>query len=409
MSYHRVKVIKVGSTFFRFNTDQFMLFLYCITNIHIFYLLPSNSITRSMTFFISVIWSAMAALRKTNHKKVINRLKFPLLYLLLIIIAAIQSKNLYGQPILLGLFPQRISIAAIVVLFPILIAIHNNTLNYNSIMAVLKVTVVVEVFFCLIQFILGERFSFLKVLMYEHNNRLRIYADVVMMQFVYFDCLSKLTTDRSKNRIKDLLIIVLTLIYIIVVIQHRSTVLCLFALTVVAALLWRKITGAKLFAILIILICGFVLLNSSYFINILENITHNTGTFMVRANSRMYYIEKIKEHYWLGCGYANSDYSFSSIYSGMAKGYLLADNGVYGYIFSYGLLGLFWYVILLGKMLIGGIKSYRATGNQFILLCVMFLLLGSYTFSWFFEMNMIFITLMIAFFNSIQDIERNNQ
>ena len=57
-------------------------------------------------------------------------------------------------------------------------------------------------------------------------------------------------------------------------------------------------------------------------------------------------------------------------------------------------------------MLLEGIKNYKMTGNQFIILCFLLLVLGSYTFSWFFEIDMIFISLVIALLYAIQDEEK---
>lgn len=402
MNSGQILSIRIGTIKCRFNLDQFMLFFFCAANMHIFYLFPSNFLTRSLTFIWVIVWFVLADIGKINIRKLMRNSSFLVLFLMLILIAANQSKRLYGQSFVMGLSPQRIAAANILVIIPIVVAIQRKSLDYEKIVSVIKIVVIIELFLCVVQFITGSKVTFLHVLMYEHNGRMRIYANIVLMEILYFDILAKLFTGKCVNPKRNVLFLFMIASYIILVAQHRSSILILIAIIAAAVFLWKKVTVGKVVIVCFIVIALVIFINSDYFFKICSAIINNTGTFMVRTNSRKFYIDKIGNNFFLGCGYANADYYNAYVYSGMSKGYLLADNGIYGYLFSYGLAGMIWYIIFLFQLLTEGIKSYLKTGNMFLILCLLFFILGSLTFSWFFEMEMISISITYALLLAIK-------
>lgn len=388
MNFGKTTTIIIGRLKYRFNLDQCFLFVFLMFNIHVFYLLPSNSITRSLTFIWSLMWLCSTVLRSFSLISVLRKFSFPSLFLILIFIAAFQGYKIYGQPILMGLSPQRISAADIMVLFPLLVALNKHTLNYTKIMSVVRLIVLIESLFCVIQFFLGTKFDLLYVHMYIHNGRMRIYADIVLMQFVYFDILNSIL-QKKINRKKGSLILLSIFTYIYLVAQHRSSILILLSITVAAIFIWKKINITKIVIICLTMFAAFAFLNSVYFSKIMDAIINNTGTFMVRSNARTFYLEQLKNNWLLGCGYSNANWLNAYIYSGMSEGYLLADNGIYGYIFSYGWLGMVWYFIFMIMLFRSGIRKYQRDGNIVLILIFLFFVLGNLTFSWFFEIDMI--------------------
>lgn len=65
----------------------------------------------------------------------------------------------------------------------------------------------------------------------------------------------------------------------------------------------------------------------------------------------------------LGYGFANSNIISSMIATGVTQGYLLADNGIYGFIVSYGLIGILWLVAYEVLAVSKAFKIWRKHGS----------------------------------------------
>lgn len=60
---------------------------------------------------------------------------------------------------------------------------------------------------------------------------------------------------------------------------------------------------------------------------------------------------------------------------GIGSGYFVVDNGIYGYLFFYGLIGICWFLSLFSIFLKNGFFYYYRNRSSWILLMIVYLII----------------------------------
>lgn len=127
-------------------------------------------------------------------------------------------------------------------------------------------------------------------------------------------------------------------------------------------------------------------------------------TYSVRLDSQVHFLDKWKSNLGtilFGYGYPNSNRIESNIATGATQGYLLADNGMYGYLMCYGILGIMVYILYLIKFLIRAIKIYIKNRDCKLIAIFISILTGIATNGGFFITFYSFETILIMILSDI--------
>lgn len=278
--------------------------------------------------------------------------------IVMVFTSALQSEILYGQSMWLGLRPQRTFLLWVLLYFPIRKCLSLEYLSYDGLEKLIYKLGIVELVLYITQFIVGSHLTFLHVL---HNNvysTTRYYFNTIFLCLLLFICLDKIF--RKEKIIFNLCFVVAALFEVLYVGKMRLTFIAVVSAILCGLFLWRKGGSIKI----LICLCGIAaigILSSNEVISSIIpalNDTAKVDTLSIRESGRAYYLSVLAKHPILGGGYISTEWPASVVGSGLSQGYGWVDNGIFGFAFFNGLLGVAWIVILL-------IKLYK---NAYILL-----------------------------------------
>lgn len=309
----------------------------------------------------------------------------------MVVTSAVAAFFFYDQNILSGVLTQRAFLIIFFMIFPIRAQIKHNILTFEVILKIVSLVATLEATLLLIQYFLGENYYFLAVSYTMRYGSIRILITTIYMYIAAMYALIHLL--KKENMLQYCMILLVITAYIFLVNKGRQVyVEYVFILGIVflfseAQLKVKLVLGA----IGAIFGGGYVL--QSGVMQDLINIFVNGGydqNLSYRLNAQSFYITTLNENpmAWLfGYGMGNSTLENSQIATGATQGFLLADNGIFGFLFSYGLVGLAWYASILFKEF-ALIKSMRK--NKYVIIPFALLL-----------NNMLFIATYKGFYYSV--------
>lgn len=281
----------------------------------------------------------------------------------MIILSAIGAKLHYDQNLVSGIATQRLWLTTAWIYFVIMYLIRRGEITYDSFVQVLYAVVGVELVIYFAQYFIGEGHMFLNVL-YNQRNGLRLYCDPGYMFVLSLIALDNLL--KKKNIAINLAYIAGILLYYVLIYKARSSILQLFLALGLVLLINRHIPRKwKIAAITAAGILGFLFIwNTDYLRDLVAVVLKQKKdlSWNARTGAYQFYLEKwvsTPYAFLFGYGYGNSGIEASRVATGVTQNFLLADNGVLGFISCYGLLGLIWYICYLAMMIRSGIRACK--------------------------------------------------
>lgn len=300
---------------------------------------------------------------------------------LLVIFSAVSAYyNFDGQPILLGIRPQRFWLINMLMYFPILKLIKTDVLDKERIFKIIDNVVVIYSVIILVQYFVGTNYRFMYVLSNERYGSIRLYVSSTFLVIAFFYHLNNLL-DGKKIRTIDLLAIGAAIFVLLFVAKSRMRIIAFLGASILF-ICSKRLTKRKILiiALCIIGICAFFSTDMSQDIwNMVTGVGSSINdTSEIRDEGRAFYITANTQS-WLrfvfGSGYPNMDWSSSYLLSGAAYNIFYNDNGIIGLFFCYGILFVLWGIKISFKNLYWGIK-----GNvSFLAYYAIYGLLGSFT------------------------------
>lgn len=310
---------------------------------------------------------------------------FTILALLMALCSSIQASLLYsGQSILDGIMCQKIFISGIFLVSVIYKLVNKGRMTLEEIERILKFCAIFHIVVYFLQFLVGPDRMFLSChyttpSMDARVNRIRLYGGTQYIVFAYILALANIGRKKKWNNC----FIGLFIAYALIVNQGRAFIIQAFAL-LLFSLLFYKGSGTKRVVFLTtgVILISFIL-SSDFFSNLISTFitttTSSHGTLAVRYRAQKFYIEFLRQHPLLGGGYADIQNANAYILSGYASGFLVGDNGVFGLVFRYGMVGLIWLVCCMINFVKNGIKLLRQYQDPFLLLEALTILIGFMT------------------------------
>lgn len=326
---------------------------------------------------------------------------FILGYIVLSIVSTFSAYMLFDQSLLRGLFAQRVQLFWFVSYFFIRRLLQLRKMNVESLIKILYVMALIELSICTVQYLVGDNMFFLAVKSELRNYVRRYYFNVSFLIPISLFALYQLLHNR-KNRILNGIIVVWTALLIAVFSQYRSVTVYYAIGCLIIVLFWnRSIFKRILLLTLAAIVAYLVLKDTSMFKMLLQALRggiFNDANMLVRNTAREHYFSELGKTaitIITGRGYPSvSNYGAFSA-AGFYNYMYFTDNGIFGFLYCYGLLGLVWYMFFWIKMIRDSWQIRRYTSVYFAYL--LYYVVGFINdFSWFWSANFIFIV-MICF------------
>ncbi len=333
----------------------------------------------------SISWCFYILYKYQKYKNKYQNLTIIFVFTSLILTSTYQSYVLYGQSIYMGLNAQKFLLTSLILYFPIVKLLKMGKITLSDIKSVIYVSGIVQIIIYFVQYFIGPNHVFLNVYYNTYlNGSMRIYGSGMLVTFLFYFCINDFFN--RVHRIRSLLMLALYFSYLILINQGRTALITAAATLIFGLIIWKTKSVQRIIIYVLLLIVITECFNSLYFQNVISTINdpEQYSTYTVRLDGQEFYHDVLKNHPILGGGYVNSDWLPAVQGSGMNLGYYTDDNGMYGFLFRYGWLGIVLPVLLFSTLIIGGIKQYKNINQYIVLLAVFKIFVGIMTNSaWF--------------------------
>lgn len=387
---------------------KILLYIIVIGCENCFYLIDRDSINIAGIFnyndifiLLSLIFCAMVFLIYRKYPKCKYKFKWIILSIIgLSIYSSIQSQILYGQEFIVGLRPQRFWIIWGLLYFPIRRLLYLKELTIEDIKKMVYVIGTIEIILYSLQYIMGNSFKFLYVNVNNRYGQLRFYFNNIFLRILLFINLNNIF---QKKKMKSSIIYIVAILFILMIVgKMRMTTLATLLSMAFGILIWRKGGNVKIGFIILALIASIFLYNTDIvqdtITTIFENSKSVTDTnLVIREEGRKLYLNSLKNHPILGCGYPSILNYNASEAAGFNDNIFLVDNGLYGYIYIYGTIGILWLILFFGTLLKNGWKIFKNNNVYFPLLTVIgWIIAGQTEALWYWDNGFIFVVILLV-------------
>lgn len=367
----KIKTDKVIIMFFFILISSQSYFYLIDDKLEILKIQPSD-----LALIFALFWAAfiLGSYQKLNLKRM-QFAGYMVFFAALIFLSSLQSQLLFGQSIKYGLIQQRRLLIWISVYFAIELALIKGKFNYEQLVSMIRIIGRIELAIYISQYFLYDYIHFLYVSVSSRYNDVRFYFTPTLLDFLFMIemdfLLNKYNSKREK--IKSGITIVLILFEVMIVQKFRLTTMALICCFVLCVLIKRFSKAIKFIYVMIAVLGICILLNTTMFRDIIEQFSlgfTDYGHFGIRADARKLYLEMLAKHPFLGGGYPYIENALEA--SGYYKRMYLVDNGVFGFIYIYGGVGIIWIAALWTKLIKMSRKVFENKNITYFLLFYLF-------------------------------------
>ncbi len=367
----KIKTDKVIIMFFFILISSQSYFYLIDDKLEILKIQPSD-----LALIFALFWAAfiLGSYQKLNLKRM-QFAGYMVFFAALIFLSSLQSQLLFGQSIKYGLIQQRRLLIWIFVYFAIELALIKGKFNYEQLVSMIRIIGRIELAIYISQYFLYDYIHFLYVSVSSRYNDVRFYFTPTLLDFLFMIemdfLLNKYNSKREK--IKSGITIVLILFEVMIVQKFRLTTMALICCFVLCVLIKRFSKAIKFIYVMIAVLGICILLNTTMFRDIIEQFSlgfTDYGHFGIRADARKLYLEMLAKHPFLGGGYPYIENALEA--SGYYKRMYLVDNGVFGFIYIYGGVGIIWIAALWTKLIKMSRKVFENKNITYFLLFYLF-------------------------------------
>lgn len=367
----KIKTDKVIIMFFFILISSQSYFYLIDDKLEILKIQPSD-----FALIFALFWAAfiLGSYQKLNLKRM-QFAGYMVFFAALIFLSSLQSQLLFGQSIKYGLIQQRRLLIWIFVYFAIELALIKGKFNYEQLVSMIRIIGRIELAIYISQYFLYDYIHFLYVSVSSRYNDVRFYFTPTLLDFLFMIemdfLLNKYNSKREK--IKSGITIVLILFEVMIVQKFRLTTMALICCFVLCVLIKRFSKAIKFIYVMIAVLGICILLNTTMFRDIIEQFSlgfTDYGHFGIRADARKLYLEMLAKHPFLGGGYPYIEDALEA--SGYYKRMYLVDNGVFGFIYIYGGVGIIWIAALWTKLIKMSRKVFENKNITYFLLFYLF-------------------------------------
>lgn len=402
--------------------NKLILLIVVLFSTRFFYLLPayffkSYISCENISVGIAFLWG-IATLFSYRRYKIRYKYWGLIWYILfLTFTSAFQGASLYsGQSIISGLTLQKQFLCAVFLYFPITKEIKLNRMSFQDIVDICFWCSCAHMFVYFVQYCVGSSHMFLSCYyttpaMDSRVIRLRLYGSCYTVSFSLIFVLNELLSDIKIGKVKNMLFVIAATAFNFVILQGRSNIVGTVAVILATIILKRKTNNKKYIITLVAFFAICYIWDSGYLQAIINEYITTTGdahsTIAARVRSQEYYMSILNEHPVFGGGYVDSSVPNAALLSGYTQGFYIGDNGIYGFLFRYGLSGLLWVIPMFISFVYNGLRM-RMHGSVVVLTKLLLILVGIINSASWFDGFGVFYTILFMIYIDTFEGERNN-
>lgn len=290
---------------------------------------------------------------------------------LIVLFSSYQSHALFGQALLSGILVQRTFFVWALMYFPLKKAFYYNWFDEKDIKNLIRAIGIIELILFISQYFLYDKIQFLSVNTGNRYGDLRFYFQPIFIDLLFcFEVDNIINNSNKKEKINSIVLIALCLFEVMIVQKFRMTTMGLIICMIFALLIAKGNLKKRLFYFVLIIIAGILILNTTMAQDILFTIfkdNSSTSTLSIREEGRDLYLNMLSNHPILGGGFPHESCYAAKRAAGIFKEIYLVDNGIFGFAYIYGGIGLIWVIALWAKLIKNGFKIFKNDGNLFFL------------------------------------------
>lgn len=324
-------------------------------------------------------------------------------YFILVPVSAITAWFFYDQSIIRGIFAQRCQMAYLFLFLGVERLLEIKKIHKDDLIYYIYIMCWLELLLCTIQYILYSLNGtfFMRVGTNLRYESVRLYFDPGMLLIVAFHSLESFI--KGKSKVKNLIFLFWTLMFLMVITKMRMMTGAFLVCMVVGLLISHGKAIKKIFYMLLGGIAGFAVLSKTALFQDLMNTVMDLSSdanYGVRIAGRSVFISELLKSPITGRGYPSI--SSRKAYAAL-KGYLFVDNGIWGLIYSYGIIGLFWWIGMWGYLTK---KAWAIRKHTFFyFLYFLYYTIGIMTdFAWFWTATFSFSIVSAMLFEEIREL-----
>lgn len=360
------------------------------------YMIPGILKFSDIGVVFAILWGALVIVT-CNHKKKKACMVWPVLFIPVLICSAYAANKYFGQTYGMSIRQYRYMLACFWVYYCAHIAVSTEKLKINDIYLIIKVQASIEIALFLAQYLLASKIVFIYAGMDSRYGSVRLRVSYLLALIFMYICMNDLL--HNKKMIKNLIGVLGGALILMVVCKHRAPSLIMLATFVIAYVLWKKGFSAKLFiGIILIVIAVSFLANSTMMQDIIDILVKGTGyqNISLRTKGREYYFLQLIRSPWFGFGNPNSNCKNAVLASGQQFNYYIEDNGIFGFLYCHGVLGVFWLVLFFASILKQSVVLFKAQNKYHFLLYFLYEIGNLYMgMHWFYYYTLPFILILI--------------
>lgn len=338
--------------------------------------LDDFSLLLSIALFVVVFLKYIKFPQSKYEQKFI--IFFPII---LAIVSSYMGKKVYGQPFMFGFRPQRFFILTSLLYFPLKRMIECDSQNITRIKNLLISLGTIELILYIFQYLLINKVVFLSMRVSSRFGEVRLPFESLLLLLYPFIVLNELLNKRNVKR--NSILLALSFIYIVVVLKTRMVMFGMVGVITFLILIYRSGASKKIYIIFLLFIVGIIGVNTSIGQSYIQSISSENRSIdpntLIRKEAQKFYITETAKSPITGRGYVNILYNDAVIISKYNKGYYFNDNGIIGFYYLYGLIGIGWLLIMFFKLSKLSWKAYKNKGEYWYLGYSIYLVVTSFT------------------------------
>ena len=384
------------------------------TWLHYFISTPLNYM--DITNLLCIIFIGMYLAEKHF---VMTKVKQWISFCVIVLTSSFMATSLFGQSFLDGVLVCRHMYLQFAVCIPLTGLFKTNSVNRNEFISLTIKTIRFACILYVVHYLLYEIFnvSLLKIsaASFGRYGSSRFYFVLIMPMFLLMNAISNIY--KSKYKLMDYIDVALVLFLMMQVGKMRMTTLsCLIAIFL-GLIQMRHMGRRKIYFFSAVLMGAFFILKFTSMGQDLLNVFfggQSAGSEGIRSIGRLQHIRSFLKSPILGMGYPHENCAASMAEFGTSFKYLIegtyqkiyiGDNGIFDFLYIFGLSGIIWLIYTFGGFLRKAYKIMIYNKNSTYFMYVMALIIQMYTeFNWFF-----FGMLFIGVFTSIIATENNDE
>lgn len=390
-------------------TIKFMLIITLIINtIGVYFINVNYDILNLFDYedFISIfniiVFLFFSLVTRKKKVKNYNFKIYIIFFIILCIVSSLQANFLFNQGFINGLLAQKEVLSVALLYFPISKIINSDIITKEELYKMINAFALIQLFLFITQYLLSNKVSFLTVYTAERYGEIRYYFNPILLDlFLVYNLNDYINSSNKKGKFFNILWIALVLFDTMIVQKYRLTSIALILIIILGLLIGKTKIINKLGHIFVAGLFSLFMINTRIVQDLILEFTVKTKTYTysIREAGRKLYLKMLYKHPILGGGYPKSETALQA--AGNYNKIYFTDNGIFGFAYIYGGLGVIWFVFLWFNMIKKGFQIFNNKHNLIYLLFPLFFVITCINEAhWYWHHGLIIFILFLILFES---------